>query len=76
VAVYNVDGAFYATQNDCTHAEGPLSEGELEGCIVTCPWHGSQFNVMDGSVQEGPADEPLRTYRVEIEGETGRVVVG
>lgn len=73
VAVYNVEGVFYATQNSCTHAGGPLAEGELEGCIVTCPWHGSRFDVSDGKVVEGPADEPVQTFRVVIEGEFGRV---
>jgi nitrite reductase/ring-hydroxylating ferredoxin subunit len=73
VTVYNVDGVFYATQDECSHAYGPLSEGELEGEIVTCTWHFSCFNVKDGSVTCGPADEPLKTYKVTIEGEIGRV---
>lgn len=73
VAVFNVNGVFYATQNACTHADGPLNEGDLEGCKVTCPWHASVFNVCDGSVLMGPADEPLTTYKVTIEGEIGQV---
>ncbi len=73
VAVFNVDGAFYATQNACTHADGPLNEGDVEGCRVTCPWHASVFDVRDGSVVLGPAVDPLKTYRVVVEGETGRV---
>jgi nitrite reductase (NADH) small subunit len=48
VAVYNVDGAFYALDGICPHAGGPLGEGVLEGCIVTCPWHGWQFDVTTG----------------------------
>ncbi len=73
VAVFNVDGTFYATQNACTHADGPLNEGDVEGCRVMCPWHASVFDVRDGSVIMGPASDPLKTYRVVIEGETGRV---
>jgi len=73
VAVYNIDGTHYATQDECTHADGPLSEGDLDGCAVICPWHASAFDVRDGSVLIGPATEPLRTYRVVIEGEIGRV---
>jgi len=73
VSVYNVDGKYYATQDECTHADGPLSEGELEGTVITCPWHGSCFDVTDGKVACGPADQPLRTYRVVVEGEIGRV---
>jgi len=72
VAVYNVDGKFYATSEACTHAEGPLSDGWLEGKIVTCPWHDSCFDVTTGEVRCGPAKDPLKTYRVIIEGEIGR----
>jgi len=72
-AVYNIDGAFYATGNACTHTGGPLSEGDLAGKIVTCLLHGSRFDVTTCAVLEGPADEPLRCYRVTIDGEVGRV---
>ncbi len=74
VAVYNVDGQFYATQNACTHAEGPMDEGELNGKIAVCPWHGSCFDVTSGAATCGPAKEPLRTYCVEVDGTVGRVV--
>ena len=72
-AVFNVDGTFCATQNNCPHRQGPLSEGKLDGSTVTCPWHGSQFNVCTGAVLRGPAQVPLKTYRVTVEGEIGRV---
>lgn len=74
VVVYNVDGDYYATQSACTHTGGPLHKGRLEGCEVECPWHGSRFEVGDGSVTAGPAEKSLKTYRVETEGEIGRVV--
>ena len=73
VAVYNVGGKFYATQDDCTHEGGPLNEGDLDGVQITCPLHGSCFDVTNGKVLCGPADEPVKTYRVVIEGEIGRV---
>jgi nitrite reductase/ring-hydroxylating ferredoxin subunit len=73
VAVYNVDGTFYATQEACTHADGPLSQGDLEGQVITCPWHGSCFDVTNGAVVCGPASEPLKTYRVVVSGEIGQV---
>lgn len=76
VAVYNVDGVFYATQDECTHVGGPLSEGELQGKIVTCPWHYSCFDVTDGSVQCRPASRPLQPFRVVKDGEVGRVERG
>ena len=73
VAVFNVAGDVCATQAKCTHRQGPLSEGKLDGSTVTCPWHGAQFNVCTGAVLRGPAVNPLKTYRVVVEGEIGRV---
>lgn len=73
VAVFNVAGHFCATQAKCTHKQGLLNEGKLDGSTVTCPWHGSQFNVCTGAVLQGPATDPLKTYRVIVEGEIGRV---
>src|SRR5687768_6703254 len=73
VAVFNVEGAFCATQAACPHMQGPLSEGTLDGSTITCPWHGSQFNVCNGAVLRGPAQDPLNTYPVTVEGEVGRV---
>jgi nitrite reductase/ring-hydroxylating ferredoxin subunit/hemoglobin-like flavoprotein len=72
-AVYNADGVLYATQGICTHRGGPLIEGDLLGNVVTCPLHGSQFDVTTGQVLQGPASEPLVCYRVIVEGEIGRV---
>ena len=74
VAVYNVDGIYYATTDYCTHADGPMSEGELDGQNAVCPWHDSCFDVTTGEVVRGPAKEPLKTYQVVVEGELGRVV--
>ena len=48
VALFNVDGKFYALDGVCPHAGGPLGEGTLRGTIVTCPWHGWQFDVSSG----------------------------
>jgi nitrite reductase/ring-hydroxylating ferredoxin subunit/hemoglobin-like flavoprotein len=66
VAVYNVGGTFFATQEACTHQGGPLSEGGLEGTCITCPIHGSRFDVTTGAVVRGPAIKPLKTYQVEV----------
>jgi nitrite reductase/ring-hydroxylating ferredoxin subunit len=76
VAVFNVDGqGFCATQSRCTHKGGPLDEGTLEGSTVTCPWHGTQYNVCTGAVLRGPAKDPVKTYKVTVDGEVGRVDV-
>lgn len=50
VALYNVDGHFHAIDGICAHAGGPLGEGALSGCIVTCPWHGWQYEVDTGAM--------------------------
>jgi nitrite reductase/ring-hydroxylating ferredoxin subunit/uncharacterized protein YbjT (DUF2867 family) len=75
-AVFNIGGSLCATQAKCTHRQGPLNEGKLDGSTVTCPWHGSQFNVCTGEVLGGPATEPLQTYRVIVDGDIGRVEAG
>ena len=75
VAVFNVDGGFCATQATCPHRQGPLSEGTLDGSTVTCPWHGSRFNVCTGAVLRGPAKDPLKTYTLTVGGEVGRIDV-
>jgi nitrite reductase/ring-hydroxylating ferredoxin subunit len=74
VAVANVDGSFYAFSDECTHDGGPLSEGELEGEIVTCPWHFSRFNVRTGEIVESPAEEVVVVYAVKVE--DGGILVG
>jgi uncharacterized protein YbjT (DUF2867 family)/nitrite reductase/ring-hydroxylating ferredoxin subunit len=72
-AVFNVAGSLCATQSKCTHRQGPLSQGKLDGSTVTCPNHGAQFNVCTGEVLRGPATDPLMTYRVIVDGDIGRV---
>lgn len=73
MAVFNVDGSFFATQAKCTHRQGELSQGKLDGSTVTCPKHGAQFNVISGDVLRGPATDPLQTYAVVVDGDIGRV---
>jgi len=54
IALFNVDGSFVAVDNTCPHAGGPIGEGSLSGEIVTCPWHGWQFNVRTGQRDGNP----------------------
>ena len=51
VALFNTDGAYYALDGICPHAGGPIAKGTLCGTVVTCPWHGWQFDVRDGQFQ-------------------------
>jgi nitrite reductase/ring-hydroxylating ferredoxin subunit len=54
VAVFNVDGAYYAIDANCLHRGGPLAEGMVGQCIVTCPWHGWQFDLRSGALIQDP----------------------
>lgn len=67
VAVFNVDGSYYAIDGDCTHQGGPLGEGDLQGTTVTCPWHGAEFDVTSGEVLNPPASMPVSSYKVVVE---------
>lgn len=67
IALFNVDGTFYAIDDSCTHEEASLSQGPLHGDIVACPKHGSRFNVRTGRVLSLPAVIPVNTYPVKVE---------
>lgn len=66
IAVFQVNGEFYAINAVCTHKGGPLDEGELNGKIVTCPWHGAEFDVTSGKVVGAPAKENVASYKVIV----------
>lgn len=74
IAVANVDGAFHAFGNVCTHKQCQLSEGDLDGTTVTCPCHGSQFDVTTGNVLNGPATLPVDSY--DVSQEDGELRIG
>lgn len=67
LAVFNVDGTYYAIDNTCIHRGGPLGEGELEGDTVTCPWHGWQYSVKTGVSINNPS-ACVKSYPVKVEG--------
>jgi nitrite reductase/ring-hydroxylating ferredoxin subunit len=60
------DGGIYAVQSKCLHLEGPLGEGRLDGCVLTCPWHGWQYDVRTGENEFDLAIK-LRAYDVRVE---------
>jgi nitrite reductase/ring-hydroxylating ferredoxin subunit len=67
VAVANVGGTFYAFDDTCTHEGCSLAEGELEETILTCSCHGSQFDVTNGALLRGPAQEPVKSHEIRVE---------
>jgi nitrite reductase/ring-hydroxylating ferredoxin subunit len=69
VVLANVDGELHAFGGACTHDEGPLEEGDLDGFEVTCPWHFSVFDIRTGEVVESPAAEGIRTFEIKSEGD-------
>jgi nitrite reductase/ring-hydroxylating ferredoxin subunit len=73
VAVANVGGTFHAFDDTCTHRQCSLAGGTVEGTTVTCPCHGSQFDVRTGAVLRPPAVQPVRSYRVQVEGDTLKI---
>jgi len=68
VLLANVDGNYYVVGDVCTHEEGPLDQGILDGYEVQCPWHESRFDLRTGKPTQGPAMAPVPTYEVRIEG--------
>jgi len=68
IAVANVDGKFHAIDNTCLHLGGPLGQGVMEGNLVTCPWHGWQYDVTNGKIPQDPSTG-VNCYRLEVRGE-------
>jgi 3-phenylpropionate/trans-cinnamate dioxygenase ferredoxin subunit len=69
VAIFNVDGRYYAIEDRCTHDDGPLAEGDLRGCIIECPRHGATFDITNGKVLSAPALVDVPTYQVQVVGD-------
>ena len=71
IVVMNIDGSYFAINDTCTHAGGSLSEGKVEGSIITCDWHGAQFDCKSGKLVKFPAKiNDLESYNVVIESDT------
>jgi len=75
IAVFNVDGAYYAIDDTCPHSGGPLCEGDVRDFKVTCPWHGADFDLKTGAVLCAPAFEDVRSYKVVVEGSELKVEI-
>ena len=68
IAVFNIEGSYYAIEDVCTHDGGELASGELEGDQIVCPRHGARFCVRTGEALSAPAYEPTATFPVRVEG--------
>ncbi|MDO9087805.1 MAG: non-heme iron oxygenase ferredoxin subunit [Anaerolineaceae bacterium] len=66
IVLFNIAGDIYALEDRCTHDEGPLGEGEIEGYEIICPRHGARFDVRDGRALTLPAIEPTRYFPIRI----------
>jgi naphthalene 1,2-dioxygenase system ferredoxin subunit len=75
IAVYNVNGTFYATDNVCSHAFALLSDGLLDDCVVECPLHNARFDVRTGAVLASPAERALECYPVRVNGDIVEVLL-
>jgi nitrite reductase/ring-hydroxylating ferredoxin subunit len=73
LAVFNVEGEFYVTDDNCTHGPGSLSEGYIEGDVVECNFHNGQFNIRTGEVVSPPCMIPIKTYPTRVE--NGKVLI-
>ena len=67
LALFNVDGSYYALDNTCVHRGGPLGEGDVEGEVVSCPWHGWEYNVKTGACINNPS-ACVKSYPVSVDG--------
>ncbi len=70
IALFNVDGRFFAIDDVCTHDSASLAEGTLSGTTITCPWHSAEFDVTTGEVLCPPASENVRSYPVIVSGDS------
>jgi 3-phenylpropionate/trans-cinnamate dioxygenase ferredoxin subunit len=75
IAIANVDGAYHAFGDTCTHEQCSLAEGDLAGTTVTCACHGAEFDVRTGAVLAPPARIPVKVYRTRVRGDALEVAV-
>ena len=66
IAIFNIDGEYFAIQDTCTHDGGCLTGGQVDGSVITCPRHGAQFDIKTGKALTPPAYEDLQTFTVQL----------
>lgn len=76
VALFNLDGEYYAIEDRCTHDDGPLAEGELRGCEISCPRHGARFDIRTGRALSAPALVDVPTIPTRVVGREVQIQAG
>ncbi len=76
IAIFEIDGAFHAIADECSHEDGPLSEGDIEGFEVECPWHMARFDVRTGKAMCEPACGDVKCYALRVVGDDIEVDLG
>ena len=74
VVIFNIAGQYFSIADVCSHDDGPVGEGELDGYSITCPRHGAQFDVRTGKVMQMPAVVDIPAYPVQVRG--GMILLG
>jgi nitrite reductase/ring-hydroxylating ferredoxin subunit len=69
IALFHIDGSFFAVDDTCPHRGAPLWEGQVEGTEVTCPWHGARFDLTSGAHLCPPARSGVASYAVRVNGD-------
>lgn len=67
--ICKTEHGYHAFDNDCPHAGMPLTDGDVTGCVITCPYHGYAYDIRDGRNVDFPDDVPLTTYPIRVEGD-------
>ena len=75
IAVYLIDGSYYATSNICTHASALLTDGFMDGCEIECPLHNARFDVRTGRVLTSPAEVDIDTFKTRVVGDNIEVLL-
>jgi nitrite reductase/ring-hydroxylating ferredoxin subunit len=75
LAIFNIDGNFYATDDTCTHGLASLAEGYIEDGVVECPWHGGTFEIATGKPASFPCVVPLKTYKTDVAGDEVYIIL-
>ena len=75
IGIFNVDNRYYAIEDVCTHDDGPVAEGNLEGTVIECPRHGAKFDITTGAVVSMPAIKPIPHYDVRVNGDDIQILI-